>query len=532
MEVTPRPIPPPRDDDNEDVHWALSTANALWGRGERGEALKWLRRAAEQASDANADTRALELFKAAAEVATKLSVAPPPPAEQPGASAPPPALPAAQQGASAPSPPAYAGQGGSAPPPPAYAGQSASTPPAQDRSGSAAPPRLRSDRAPAPAPAQQTTTRRPPGQPGTQPPVYPPPRPQPVRHVNPQAAAAALAGVDPRGGPPRGGTERPPAPAAPAAQPAAPAQAPREPTPEAQRRVRQPRVTKQIGLAPPVPGQTTAVQGAMPAGYVPDAAAAAAMRARSDGAAHAGSAPAAGAPAGARAARERGAPGAQARSTSNRAEPTPRRSAWMPDDEVTAQRDLAALQREQEIVAAALAQRHPELANARLDDLDEDTRVFDGAKTDESPGEPPAEHGPAPNTTLNPDLAQSWAGAMQTESAVAGETMVEAGLLSQSAPPAGAAASSSAQGAGPEASSSWSTETTRWRAPQPPRIPAQPVEALPAVRVAVLATAMPGEVRLMLLDGRSEPPTGAAAAILVPLSAADGELMARLLGGG
>ena len=44
------PIPTPRLDDDEDVHWALSTASALWGRGERTEALKWLRRAAEQAS--------------------------------------------------------------------------------------------------------------------------------------------------------------------------------------------------------------------------------------------------------------------------------------------------------------------------------------------------------------------------------------------------------------------------------------------------------------------------------------------------
>ncbi|KYF75771.1 hypothetical protein BE11_23780, partial [Sorangium cellulosum] len=68
-----RPIPPPHDEDDEDVHWALSTATALWARGEREESLRWLRRAAEQASDANADLRALELFKAAAEVAQKIS---------------------------------------------------------------------------------------------------------------------------------------------------------------------------------------------------------------------------------------------------------------------------------------------------------------------------------------------------------------------------------------------------------------------------------------------------------------------------
>ncbi|MDI1478746.1 hypothetical protein QHF84_19185, partial [Polyangium sp. y55x31] len=93
------PIPPPKDDDDEDVHWALSTASALWGRGERAEALRWLKRAAEQASDADKDMRSLELFKAAADIAPLLAAAPapapqaapaPPPAPQ-AAPAPPPA---------------------------------------------------------------------------------------------------------------------------------------------------------------------------------------------------------------------------------------------------------------------------------------------------------------------------------------------------------------------------------------------------------------------------------------------------------
>lgn len=84
------PIPPPQIDDDEDVNWALSTASALWGRGERAEALKWLRRAAEQASDANADVRALQLFKAAADVASKMNASSPPPAQS---TAPPPAAP-------------------------------------------------------------------------------------------------------------------------------------------------------------------------------------------------------------------------------------------------------------------------------------------------------------------------------------------------------------------------------------------------------------------------------------------------------
>ena len=40
------PIPPAKKDDSEDVAWALSTAEAMFARGDRGDALKWLRRAA------------------------------------------------------------------------------------------------------------------------------------------------------------------------------------------------------------------------------------------------------------------------------------------------------------------------------------------------------------------------------------------------------------------------------------------------------------------------------------------------------
>ena len=46
--VVALPIPEPRPDDHEDVHWQLSTASALWARGESAEALKWLRRAADK----------------------------------------------------------------------------------------------------------------------------------------------------------------------------------------------------------------------------------------------------------------------------------------------------------------------------------------------------------------------------------------------------------------------------------------------------------------------------------------------------
>lgn len=66
------PIPPPLPTDPEDVSWALSTAEAMWSRGDMGEALKWLRRAAEAASEAEADERALALAKAAANLSNRV----------------------------------------------------------------------------------------------------------------------------------------------------------------------------------------------------------------------------------------------------------------------------------------------------------------------------------------------------------------------------------------------------------------------------------------------------------------------------
>ena len=67
------PVPPTKKDDIEDVAWALQTAEATWSRGEHADALKWIRRAAEAASEAELDDRALELAKAAADVASLLT---------------------------------------------------------------------------------------------------------------------------------------------------------------------------------------------------------------------------------------------------------------------------------------------------------------------------------------------------------------------------------------------------------------------------------------------------------------------------
>ncbi len=76
-------IPAPKKSDHEDVAWALSTAEAQWTQGERAEAIKWLRRAAEAASEVEDDTRALELAKAIAELTAS---SPPPPPSRPPAS--------------------------------------------------------------------------------------------------------------------------------------------------------------------------------------------------------------------------------------------------------------------------------------------------------------------------------------------------------------------------------------------------------------------------------------------------------------
>lgn len=91
------PIPSPEAGDPDDVATALETANALWGIGQRQEALRLLRRAAETAEDSGNDLRSVRLARAAADVATQLqaevtaaaarSVTRPPP--PPSASVPP-----------------------------------------------------------------------------------------------------------------------------------------------------------------------------------------------------------------------------------------------------------------------------------------------------------------------------------------------------------------------------------------------------------------------------------------------------------
>ncbi|HVJ92350.1 MAG TPA: hypothetical protein VM580_21265 [Labilithrix sp.] len=125
-------VPAVRPDDVEDVSWALSTAEATWSRGELDEGIKWVRRAAEAASEAEQDARALELAKAAAdlaglmaqrttlpsvdleEVSSFSTLAALPSLPLPG----PPPPPAPVRKAASKAPPAPAGKGGRTVPPP------------------------------------------------------------------------------------------------------------------------------------------------------------------------------------------------------------------------------------------------------------------------------------------------------------------------------------------------------------------------------------------------------------------------------
>lgn len=58
-----------------------------------------------------------------------------------------------------------------------------------------------------------------------------------------------------------------------------------------------------------------------------------------------------------------------------------------------------------------------------------------------------------------------------------------------------------------------------------PRLPFHP-----ALRVAVMSAGAPGEVHIVPLEGTAAPPPGAAVAILVPVTAADGDEVAKLFG--
>lgn len=225
-------FPAPEAGDPEDVAWNLQTGGTMWARGENHEAVRWLRRAAEAASDAGSDMRAVTLARAAADLTAALelppSIMPPPvapaapaapvtPAPTPVAvrPAPPPVHSLSPDEATTPrpvpvrpkAPPMSAPDEATVhdytipagveanerrqpppsrrPPPPARSSPSAAPPPPLRSSPSAAPPPVRSSPSAAP------------------PPSYPSPSSAPLAASSPQAArsspaASASPGFRPR----------------------------------------------------------------------------------------------------------------------------------------------------------------------------------------------------------------------------------------------------------------------------------------------------------------------------------------------
>jgi hypothetical protein len=71
-------FPANHPEDSENVLVALEVGRAMWGRGDRRDAMKWLRQAIDEAFEAGDDARGLDLSKQAADMASDPSLAPPP----------------------------------------------------------------------------------------------------------------------------------------------------------------------------------------------------------------------------------------------------------------------------------------------------------------------------------------------------------------------------------------------------------------------------------------------------------------------
>jgi hypothetical protein len=88
-------IPAPEADDPDTAAMSLETAKALWGIGDKQEAIRWLRRAADALEQAGNDLRAVKLARTAAELTSEIEAEVSitrPPAAVPGSTPPPAAL--------------------------------------------------------------------------------------------------------------------------------------------------------------------------------------------------------------------------------------------------------------------------------------------------------------------------------------------------------------------------------------------------------------------------------------------------------
>ncbi len=75
-------LPEVEPQDPESVAVAIETARALFRTGDRLDALRWLRRAAERAEEAGDDLRAVNLARSAADLSTELQSSVPPPSRR------------------------------------------------------------------------------------------------------------------------------------------------------------------------------------------------------------------------------------------------------------------------------------------------------------------------------------------------------------------------------------------------------------------------------------------------------------------
>lgn len=505
----PSLIPPPRDDDEEDVHWALSTAAALWQRGEKPEALRWLRKAAEHALDANRDDRSLELARLAADlgpgVAAVASTPPPAPARAPSIPAPsapsrpPPHPPPVRVGASpaSPAPPARGSVPApaplpreaarpSAPPvarPSGLAAQAAQPPPAsspllQRRLGAppgAAPPANVVASVAASVVPDAITTRRAPPEPlqGRAQATPAPPAAQPRAMPNPSSAAGTSSAV---------GTSSRPASASTSPSGSAPSRAKASGAPTAATRVGQP----QHGADG---------QGAEPA--LEDTRPRARRRTKT------GTGPAPQLDARPR------APSAERASPQRARAPEPAPFDGF-DEELTQQHEQATIVRAPPISPQRFAEI--EAQARRPDDLDEETSVL--SRLDDAPSDA--------SSTLD-RTAQNWAS------------------------PSGLDAPTPAAERAPEPYDPYATVREMPAVPSSPApaepAPAEPTHAEPtraeaaelapplaAIRVAV-APLEGGGLRVVALGNDLAAPPGAAIAILVPVSEADSDFLRRELVG-
>jgi hypothetical protein len=81
MNATNIRVPSTVDADPPEVAEALEVARSLWDSGERGDAIRWVRRAAEAADDAGQNARVASLARAAADL-EDLALAPSSPTSQ------------------------------------------------------------------------------------------------------------------------------------------------------------------------------------------------------------------------------------------------------------------------------------------------------------------------------------------------------------------------------------------------------------------------------------------------------------------